>query len=189
MADSPIRDGGDQPLDDEPKRPDGTDPLDTVPVRRGGDHPPEDDRQLPAGGEPGLPYPNAGRDGQSDFVADATGERFERTVDEGLERIDEHRARIEELEAEQPGAAVGSSGSSGSSLQPGAGAPDVPGGPVGSGDAGVTEPDSVAPDPTAPGAPTAPAAPQGPGTLDPAAPVGDPAGDASALDDIDRAQP
>lgn len=186
MADSPIRDGGDQPLDDEPKRPDGTDPLDTVPVRRGGDHPPEDDRQLPAGGEPGLPYPNADRDGQSDFVADATGERFERTVDEGLERIDEHRARIEELEAEQPGAAVGSSGSS---LQPGPGAPDVPGGPAGSGDAGVAEPDPAAPDPTAPGAPTAPAAPQGPGTLDPAAPVGDPAGDASALDDIDRAQP
>ena len=97
MADSPIRDGGDQPLDDEPKRPDGTDPLDTVPVRRGGDHPPEDDRQLPVGGDLGLPYPNADRVGQLDFVADATGERYARTVDEGRERTDEQRARIAEF--------------------------------------------------------------------------------------------
>ncbi|MCR8671536.1 hypothetical protein [Agrococcus sp. HG114] len=181
MADSPIRDGGDQPLDDEPELPGGD--LSTVPEHRPGAHPPEDDRELPAGGEPPLPYPNADRDGQADFAADATGERYERVVDEGLERIDEHRARIEQLEAEQPGNAVGASGSS---LEPGPGAPPVPGGPVGSGEPGVPEPDPGAPDPTAPGAPQAP---QGPGTLDPTAPVGDPAGDASALDDVDRAQP
>ncbi|WP_413316902.1 hypothetical protein AA0Z99_09790 [Agrococcus sp. 1P02AA] len=183
MADSPIRDGGDQPLDDEPDLPVGTGPVEGRMQERDGDHPPEDDVQLPAGGEPGLPYPNAERDGQSAFIADTTGERYDRAVDEGLARIDEQRARIERLEAEQP---AGHEDGSGQRLDPGPGAPDVPGGAVGAGDA---EPDSGAAGAGAPAAPAAPAAPQGPGTLDPAAPVGDPAGDASALDDTDRAQP
>lgn len=186
MADSPIRDGGDQPLDDEPDLPVGGGPVEAQMQERSGEHPPEDDVQLPAGGEPGLPYPNAERDGQSTFIADATGERYDRAVDDGLARIDEHRARIDRLEAEQPAAQEGTSGQQ---LDPGPGAPDVPGGAVGAGATGDAEPDSGAPDADAPGAPTAPAAPQGPGTLDPAAPVGDPAGDASALDDTDRAQP
>ena len=188
MADSPIRDGGDQPLDDERPLPGGDGRFATEPEHRGGDLPPGDERELPAGGDPPLPYPNADRDGQADFAADATGERYERAVEEGLDRIDEPRARIDELEAQQPGSAEGSSGAS---LDPGPGAPAVPGGPVGAGPTGIAEPDPGTPDPTvpAPGAPGAPQAPQGPGTLDPAAPVGDPAGDSSALDHIDHAQP
>lgn len=189
MADSPIRDGGDQPLDDEPSLPIGGPTVDTEPEERVGEHAPGDERQLPAGGEPGLPYPNADRDGQADFVGDATGARYEHAVDDGLARIDEHRARIDELEAEQPGSPTGASGRA---PEPGPGAPDVPAGAAGG--TGDAEPDSGAPDPSSPGLAQAAEAsaagvPQGAGTLDPAAPVGDPAGDASALDDTDRAQP
>ncbi|MEV7528049.1 hypothetical protein [Agrococcus sediminis] len=159
MADSNIRDGGDQPLDDE--------------------------QPLPTGGEPPAPAPNADRDGQADFAAEATGERYERVVQEGLDRIDEHRERIAELEAEQPG---GSPEEPGEPLQPGPGAPEAPGAP-GTPDVPGAPAGPGGPDAPVPGAPGAPEAPQGPGTLDPTAPVGDPAGDASALDDTDRAQP
>jgi hypothetical protein len=112
MADSPIRDGGDQPLDDEPDLPGGDAATSTVPERRDAQLPPEDQLQQPAGGEPALPYANAETDGQAEFAADATGARYERVVDEGLERIDEIRAHIDELEAEQPGAPDGASGQS-----------------------------------------------------------------------------
>ncbi len=187
MADSPIRDGGDQPLDDEPTLPVGG-PTVGVGEERPGEHAPEDDTQLPVGGEPPAPYPNADRDGQADFVGDATGERYERVVEDGLASIDEQRARIDALEAEQPGSPTGASGRA---PEPGPGAPAVPAG-GGSAAPGDAAPDSGAPDPTAPGAAEAAEASGGAvgaGTLDPAAPVGDPAGDASALDDTDSALP
>lgn len=181
MADSPIRDGGDQPLDDEkPLRTaadthatprahgetgeaplpggDAAGPLDGRDEPGGaGEQPP-----VPTGGEPPAPDPDVAYDGQADFVADATGERYTRDVQDGIERIDEHKARIAELEAERADAS-----DAGEPLEPG---PDVPGVP----DAAGAAPD--APVPTAqPGAD----APEGPGVLRPPS-GGD---DASGLDD------
>ncbi|MET4098361.1 hypothetical protein ABIB37_000598 [Agrococcus sp. UYP10] len=209
MADSPIRDGGDQPLDDEkPLRTatdgatagaDGETATDRATTRvghgehgdaplpggdaagplDGADEPGPDGEQppVPTGGEPPAPDPNVQYDGQADFTAEATGERYTRSVQEGLDAIDEHKARIAELEAERDGAPDVPD----EPLQPGPGAPDVPGGPDPSSPEAPEVP--VLPDapgapgaPATPGAPTGPDAPQGPGVLRPTSGGDDPSG-------------
>lgn len=203
MADSPIRDGGDQPLDDEkPLRTaaetgatrsdahgadtrsdahgapspvghgetgraplpgeDAAGPLDGDDAPGNAGHQPP----VPTGGEPGAPDPTMDYDGDADFVAEATGERYTRSVQAGIDRIDEHKARIAELEAERDAAPD----VPGEPLEPGPGAPDVPDVPV--------QPDAPGAPPM-PGAPGAPEAPEGPGVLRPPS-GGD---DASGLDD------
>lgn len=201
MADSPIRDGGDQPLGDEkPLRTaaDAAAAAHSATTSRahgetgdaplpGGDAagPLDGDgagadaqRPVPAGGEPPAPDPSVEYSGQAEFIADATGERYTGAVQDGLDRIDEHKARIAELEAEEADAPDVPD----EPLEPGPGAPEVPGVP----DLPTAPqvPDvPVQPDvpgaPPTPGAPGAPEAPQGPGVLRPPS-GGD---DVSGLDD------
>ena len=202
MADSPIRDGGDQPLDDEkPLRtaaetgatssvaprgatPSGHGETGDAPLPGGdaagpldGDAPGSADTQprVPISGEPGVPDPDKEYDGGADFVAEATGERYTRSVQEGLDRIDEHKARIAELEAERAGAPDVPD----EPLEPGPGAPEPPAGPEAP-DVPVLPDAPGAPGaPAVPGAPSGPDAPQGPGVLRPPS-GGD---DVSGLDD------
>ena len=197
MADSPIRDGGDQPLDDEkPLRTaaqtGATSSAASTPVTHtghgetgeaplpggdvagpldGDDSPGNAGHQppVPTGGEPGVPDPNMQYDGDADFVAEATGERYTRSVQEGLDRIDEHKARIAELEEERAGAPDVPD----EPLEPGPGAPEPPVGPE-SPDVPVLPGAPGAP--AVPGAPTGPDAPQGPGVLRPPSGGDDPSG-------------